>query len=261
MCCAVCIVMLMLLEGRCVTTLSLVGINDLFGSFASGRLYTQVLSMTRHYSRPVLLIEFEADHAFQLVTATDLPAEVPLHHILSRVSLLVLSFPQLRVLWSRSPYATVALFHALQSLDRTGTAGVAAAAGATTGTSAGVSVSSAISSGKAIPHLPLPVSATAPALPVPAGLNIPRIIQAGSNQGKARTTGQNDHQVENSAAIEFLLELPGITRNNYKRVLDNINCIADLLVLSESQLCLYLEPSNAALLYRFIHTVYDVNAV
>ncbi|EPS61217.1 hypothetical protein M569_13581, partial [Genlisea aurea] len=39
-------------------------IQDLFGSFSSGRLYHQVEMMTRHYKIPVLLIEFSQDKSF-----------------------------------------------------------------------------------------------------------------------------------------------------------------------------------------------------
>lgn len=42
------------------------GISDLFQSFASGRLYNQVESMSKHYRYPVLLIEFAAEKSFTL---------------------------------------------------------------------------------------------------------------------------------------------------------------------------------------------------
>lgn len=39
-------------------------IQDLFGSFASGRLYHQAEMMVRYYRIPVLLIEFAQDKSF-----------------------------------------------------------------------------------------------------------------------------------------------------------------------------------------------------
>lgn len=42
-------------------------LSDLIGSLNSGRLYNQVQSMSRHYSRPMLLIEFEHDKPFALM--------------------------------------------------------------------------------------------------------------------------------------------------------------------------------------------------
>jgi DNA excision repair protein ERCC-4 len=41
-------------------------ISDLYSSFASGRLYHQAETMTRHYKLPVLLIEFAQDKSFSL---------------------------------------------------------------------------------------------------------------------------------------------------------------------------------------------------
>lgn len=42
------------------------GISDLIGSLNSGRLYTQATALTRHYLRPVLLIEFPENKVFSL---------------------------------------------------------------------------------------------------------------------------------------------------------------------------------------------------
>lgn len=39
-------------------------LQDLFGSFASGRLYHQAEMMVRYYQIPVLLIEFSQDKSF-----------------------------------------------------------------------------------------------------------------------------------------------------------------------------------------------------
>ena len=41
-------------------------ISDLIGSLNSGRLYNQALSMTRHYAKPILLIEFDHNKPFHL---------------------------------------------------------------------------------------------------------------------------------------------------------------------------------------------------
>lgn len=39
-------------------------ISDLIGSLNSGRLYNQAIAMTRHYSKPMLLIEFDPNKPF-----------------------------------------------------------------------------------------------------------------------------------------------------------------------------------------------------
>lgn len=42
---------------------------DLIGSLNSGRLFTQALAMTRHYTNAVLLVEFEANRPFSLLSS------------------------------------------------------------------------------------------------------------------------------------------------------------------------------------------------
>jgi len=41
-------------------------IDDLIGSLKSGRLYHQALMMCRHYTKPILLIEFDQNKPFDL---------------------------------------------------------------------------------------------------------------------------------------------------------------------------------------------------
>lgn len=41
-------------------------ISDLIGSLQSGRLYNQCVQMTRHYKKPILLIEFDQNKPFHL---------------------------------------------------------------------------------------------------------------------------------------------------------------------------------------------------
>ncbi|KAI8547037.1 hypothetical protein RHMOL_Rhmol07G0164500 [Rhododendron molle] len=90
-------------------------IQDLFGSFASGRLYNQVETMVRYYRIPVLLIEFSQDKSFSFQSASDIGDDVSLNSIISKLSLLVLHFPRLRIVWSRSLYATAEIFASLKA--------------------------------------------------------------------------------------------------------------------------------------------------
>ncbi|XP_060207457.1 DNA repair endonuclease UVH1 [Lycium barbarum] len=90
-------------------------IQDLFGSFASGRLYHQVEMMSRYYRIPVLLIEFSQDKSFSFQSASEIGDEVTPNSIISKLSLLVLHFPRLRIIWSRSLYATAEIFASLKS--------------------------------------------------------------------------------------------------------------------------------------------------
>ncbi|KAJ3500275.1 hypothetical protein NMY22_g19311 [Coprinellus aureogranulatus] len=108
-------------------------IPDLISSFNSGRLYTQCELMSVHYKYPVLLIEFEEDKAFSLDTVGEMksyakptgkyppkkkptdqgPGTSPTYtsiSIQSKIVLLTLSFPRLRIIWSSSPFTTAEVF-------------------------------------------------------------------------------------------------------------------------------------------------------
>ncbi|KAF8871579.1 hypothetical protein BD779DRAFT_1453779 [Infundibulicybe gibba] len=107
---------------------------DLVSSFNSGRLYTQCEWMCANYKYPLLLIEFEEDKAFSLELVSDLksyakstgkyPAkknqdalsdtEYRSTSVQSKLVLLTLSFPRVRIIWSSSPYATADIFNDLK---------------------------------------------------------------------------------------------------------------------------------------------------
>ncbi|KAL3925665.1 MAG: hypothetical protein SGARI_005802, partial [Bacillariaceae sp.] len=89
-------------------------ISDLFGSFASGRLYTQAQQMSAHYKCPCLLIEFDPKKSFCLQNSNELGVDIKMDSICSKLTLLVLHFPRLRLLWSKSPHETLKLFHDLK---------------------------------------------------------------------------------------------------------------------------------------------------
>ncbi|CAA6669778.1 unnamed protein product [Spirodela intermedia] len=88
---------------------------DLFQSFTSGRLYNQVETMVRYYEIPVLLIEFSQDKSFSFQSASDIGGDVSPTNIISKLSLLVLHFPRLRLVWSRSVHATAEIFASLKA--------------------------------------------------------------------------------------------------------------------------------------------------
>ncbi|CAE6488441.1 unnamed protein product [Rhizoctonia solani] len=96
---------------------------DLVSSFTSGRLYTQCEMMTAYYKQPVLLIEFEENKSFTLQAFQDTRTtarkkdkagpntlEIDDWDIQSKLVLLTLAFPKLRIIWSSSPYATADMF-------------------------------------------------------------------------------------------------------------------------------------------------------
>uniref|UniRef100_T1HKQ6 DNA repair endonuclease XPF n=1 Tax=Rhodnius prolixus TaxID=13249 RepID=T1HKQ6_RHOPR len=104
-------------------------ISDLIGSLNSGRLYTQALSMTRYYSKPILLIEFDEKKPFVLQGRYYLSSDASSNDIRSKLQLLTLHFPRLRIVWSPSPFATAQLFHELKEGKGEPSASAAAAVG------------------------------------------------------------------------------------------------------------------------------------
>ncbi|KAG8988315.1 hypothetical protein FRB90_002833 [Tulasnella sp. 427] len=106
---------------------------DLIQSFNSGRLYTQCELMSAHYTYPILLIEFEESKSFSLQTLAETksgakkkqadkakdngpkPSNANDSLIQSKLVLLTLSFPRLRVIWSSSPHASVDIIRELKT--------------------------------------------------------------------------------------------------------------------------------------------------
>ncbi|XP_077981125.1 DNA repair endonuclease XPF-like [Glandiceps talaboti] len=89
-------------------------ISDLIGSLNSGRLYNQCTAMSRYYSKPILLIEFDPHKSFALQSKSSLGSEISYQNISSKLTLLTLHFPKLKVLWCPSPHATAELFQELK---------------------------------------------------------------------------------------------------------------------------------------------------
>ena len=93
-------------------------VRDLISSFKNGRLFNQAETMLQHYKYPMLLIEFDqnksftldpfADHTNSIATAAN-PSDLQ-----SRLVLLTLAFPRLKVIWSSSPYQTAEIFEELK---------------------------------------------------------------------------------------------------------------------------------------------------
>jgi DNA excision repair protein ERCC-4 len=109
---------------------------DLAGSLNNGRLHHQAEAMCRHYAQPTLLIEFDADKQFGLQSPADLGSDVSSTSLCSKLALLLLHFPKLRVVWSRSVHATAALFAILKAHAPQPDVEEAAAVGVPTGQAA-----------------------------------------------------------------------------------------------------------------------------
>ncbi|KAL2121973.1 hypothetical protein VTJ04DRAFT_2428 [Mycothermus thermophilus] len=100
-------------------------VSDLISSLNSGRLYSQCEAMFAHYKNPALLIEFDQNKSFTLEPFADLSgsaASVSSAHagqadLQSKIVLLTLAFPKLRILWSSSPYESAEIFERLKSQE------------------------------------------------------------------------------------------------------------------------------------------------
>jgi ERCC4-type nuclease len=98
-------------------------IADLVSSLDSGRLYTQAVAMCKHYTTPILLIEFDPAKAFALQSMADIGTEIRASNLASKLVLLLLHFPKLRYGDSGAgllPFCSLHLPFALQqTLSRT----------------------------------------------------------------------------------------------------------------------------------------------
>ncbi|CAG8438592.1 3356_t:CDS:10 [Funneliformis mosseae] len=92
-------------------------ISDLFGSFNSGRLYTQCEAMCIHYKQPILLIEFDKNQSFTLQSINEIKSDIGMNDISSKLVLLTITFPRLKIIWSSNPIATVEIFQDLKKLE------------------------------------------------------------------------------------------------------------------------------------------------
>ncbi|KAI9831502.1 MAG: hypothetical protein M1826_003392 [Phylliscum demangeonii] len=98
-------------------------VRDLISSFKNGRLYNQAEMMLHHYKSPMLLIEFDQTKSFTLELFADLThshqssSSTQASDLQSKLVLLALAFPTLRIIWSSSPYQTATIFAELKKMS------------------------------------------------------------------------------------------------------------------------------------------------
>ena len=101
-------------------------VRDLISSFRNGRLFNQVETMLQHYKHPMLLIEFEQTKAFTLDPFADAHSSTSTlstasagdpKDLQSKLVLLTLAFPRLKIVWSSSPYQTAEIYAELKKLQ------------------------------------------------------------------------------------------------------------------------------------------------
>ncbi|GAO47774.1 hypothetical protein G7K_1972-t1 [Saitoella complicata NRRL Y-17804] len=89
-------------------------VKDLIQSLANGRLWTQCETMLLHYKTPIILIEFEQNKSFNLEPFADMTGSIGQNDLQSKLVLLMLAFPKVKIIWSSSPYQTAEIFEDLK---------------------------------------------------------------------------------------------------------------------------------------------------
>ncbi|KAL8981500.1 MAG: hypothetical protein Q9205_003732 [Flavoplaca limonia] len=96
-------------------------VRDLISSFKNGRLFNQAETMLQHYKHPMLLIEFDQNKSFTLDPFADHSFEKSIKSaddskdLQSKIVLLTIAFPRLKIIWSSSPYQTAEIFEELKN--------------------------------------------------------------------------------------------------------------------------------------------------
>ena len=171
--------------------------------------------MLRHYKYVCLLIEFTSDKPFILISASEITTDILLSSIISKMCLLILAFPNLKLLWSRSPMATTRIFKEIKrnfdDVDIVKALAAGTASEATLGEEEGY-------------------------------IETEKISNLHSLSCEEAT----------KAAINMLKKMPGIDLNNVHKILSAINCVADLADMSEAQLVPLVGTINSKKLYMFL---------
>ncbi|KAK4048124.1 DNA repair protein RAD16 [Microbotryomycetes sp. JL201] len=198
---------------------------DLIQSFNSGRLFQQCEIMTAHYQQPILLIEFDEKRSFNLEGYAELKptsagtamTEIDLR---SKIVMLTIAFPRLKIIWSSSPYETVLIFTDLKK-DR---------------------------------KEPDPERALLVGVPdedVQSVVNAAGTIpQSTSSNTFAAPIGESGL---NTVSQEVLRNLPGISTKNYRYVMNKTESIETLVDLGLNQVQAIVGNEFGGQLYRFIN--------
>lgn len=187
-----------------------------------------------------------------------MPSDILQHAITSRIALLALCFPNLRILWSRSAASTVDIFRSLVTnheevdVEKAVSAGSLADAFLTTNSTAVATITAGTivvhgEDGDGIEEQASGPSGYYDEL-VPSSNNNGN-NNAGGSAGEVTTAASEDSA--RTSAREILLSLPGINVHNFREVLNNVNCLADLSAMSEAQLQPLIGPVNAKKLHTF----------
>ena len=187
-------------------------ISDLYGSFASGRLYTQAEAMCKHYEVPCLLIEFDPNKSFCLQNPNELGLDIKQDSICTKMAVLCMHFPKLRLIWSRSPHETLKIFQDLKRSHEE------------------VDVDKAVEVGRSE--------------------SLEALFQ-GPNMGTEGQEEEDDDDAVNEAARDMLLRLPGITIPAARRIMEQVDSLKELAELPRDKLREIAGPVVGQKLFTF----------
>eukprot|EP00466_Bigelowiella_natans_P010550 jgi/Bigna1/73579/fgenesh1_pg.25_\ len=171
----------------------------LLGGLASGRLHHQLQVLCRTYKRPVLLIEFSRNWSFGFAVSSYIQQgkrdAINFNDITSKIALLTLHFPTVRLIWSKGADFTAEMFDRLKKNE------------------------------------PEPTMDEAIAI------------------GTDKDTDNGDGELP----LDVLLQLPGITVHNYRRIVNNVGNLQELSRLTQQELSDLIGQSGGRKLYEFMH--------
>jgi DNA excision repair protein ERCC-4 len=187
-------------------------ISDLFGSFTSGRLYTQAEQMSKYYKVPALLIEFDPFKTFCLQNSNELAMDIKTDSICSKMVILTLHFPKLRILWSKSPHETLRLFKELKANHDE------------------VNVERAVEVGRSE--------------------SVDVLLKIDTKKNGEEEEEVEEDKV-NEAARDMLLRLPGVNVNNARRIMRECESLAELSKMDRNELRRIAGPLAGQKLFSF----------
>lgn len=180
------------------------GVPDLIQSLKSGRIWHQLASLSRKYESPICLVEFRRHHPFQLLCQDVYP----------KMARLIVAYPRVMYLWSRSPAHGAAMLLLLKKS--------------------------------------VAVENQDPSDPSLTGSGGSGDAAAGSGVGGSLAAAAEKEASHYAARILSLF--PGLTPQNAPRVMQLCGSLVGLATISEASLVSVMGEENGKRLHEFVHS-------
>jgi len=206
----------------------------------------------RSYKTPVLLIEFDRNRPFMLVPKSDLTSEISAKSVLSKLVLLVLHYPAMRILWARDSRATANLFIALKqkqqqpSIEQAVTAMSHAVKNQQAGYEFGQNRRTEAGNMRvamSIGGCPLTTFSCCSSLALLVDLSF----------GLGLSEEEKEEKNLSLTPHDILRKLPGVNPTNLRLLLQNVTNLQQLCQCSLDQLNRWMGTVNAKKLHSFLH--------